>query len=344
MKAGKIMENKTKEEYKKRIMLDFTILFVILIVISIILMVLNLISGYKEFLISENIRFMLYGFAIFFIIFILVDVFTEALNMRKAISEKNKIKKKAKKLEHITPGLVELLVDYEADETDKEIAVIAGLISKDFIEVNSEGKVIQKSLDRKKWLKHEKLVFDKYKNHSYVDIPDYLQILINDSNKLLLLKKTLSDKEYKFVKRSFMVSFIITVLAILKVSKAATMVYVSHSIIIPFAISLAFGIATMYFLRMIFDYNYPVENPTLLDYYLLTTHGENVKKEIEEFRKELYEYSIYNNEKIKDEDKYVDIIPFAFAIGEYKILEKRIVSSEKYKNLFILMKNRALNR
>ena len=71
-------------------------------------------------------------------------------------------------------------------------------ISKDFIEVNSEGKVIQKSLDRKKWLKHEKLVFDKYKNHSYVDIPDYLQILINDSNKLLLLKKTLSDKEYKF--------------------------------------------------------------------------------------------------------------------------------------------------
>ena len=62
------------------------------------------------------------------------------------------------------------------------------------------------------------------------------------------------------------------------------------------------------------------------------------------FRKELYEYSIYNNEKIKDEDKYVDIIPFAFSMGEYKILEKRIVSSDKYKNLFVLMKNRALNR
>ena len=89
------MENKTKEEYKKRIIYDFIVLFVILLVISVIVMALNLISSYKEFLISENIRFMLYGFAIFFIIFILVDVFTEALNMRKAISEKNKIKNAA---------------------------------------------------------------------------------------------------------------------------------------------------------------------------------------------------------------------------------------------------------
>lgn len=328
------MIKRTKEEHKIRIMYSITILFVILIVISLILIVMMNIGSH------EDIKIMLYGLALFSIIYTISACINEASAMKTAMSENDRIKKNAKKLEYITPGLVELLFDFEVDDFDKEIAVLAGLVSKGYITVDSSGKVIQQSVDRKKWLEHEKLVFDKYKNNSYIDIPNYLQILINDASKLLLLKKQITEKKYKLMQKVFCVSFIITAICLLLVIGGYLSTLDTIPYLIVFCVAHISAFITFFSIKTMLDYNTPVDDETLYEYYFLTDHGEKVKKEIEEFRKALYECSLHGNEKLTDEEKYVDIIPFVLAIGEKKILENRASYDEKYKNLLVLMNMR----
>lgn len=312
-----------KQDYKNRIKIAIMLVIVILLAINLIILEVISMGGEKP------IYYWIFG-GIILLIYVVLFAYIKDQEKKMQKADGGYLENKDGKLNGLPPAVTTLLMDIP-ELKNIDIPILAGMISKGYIQVTDTGKVEMISQSFWGWLEHERAIYKKYTEASNTEIKNLNEMLKRDANHLGIIEMSANKKAFKISSIALVISvmiFLATLLHIFNLYLRGIEVDDNpwNFIMIVFSFVTTVG---LYCLTIGYAGCGDTE-------YNMTREGYKYYKDMVDLKYNLYEYSINAQNLIKDEEFYIDIIPYAFVLGKEQIIMDRINLSPKYKNLMKL--------